>query len=302
MPVTHGHTAPLVRLRQPHTGEQQQTRWRLIACPPSGAGAAFYQPWSGSEAARDCELYSVRYPGRESRFGQPFADSVSALADEVAAAVVDLLRSEAPLPTVVLGHSMGASVAAETVSRVEAELPGAVSLLVLSAKEDPRSRRSAGSDRSNEATTEGASKPAGLRRLFGRKKTDAPAQAQPPPARPTERTVEEITATDASLTAWMREVGGTPEALLDDPDFMAMQLPIMRSDLRMSHRHDSIPEPFDVPVLLLAAAEDPVTTAESMRGWSEVTSGVVTERVVPGGHHGLLEPEADVLGVIGRVL
>ena len=96
----------------------------------------------------------------------------------------------------------------------------------------------------------------------------------------------------------MRDLGGTPQALLDDPDFMAMQLPIMRADLLMSHQHATILAPFDVPLMLLAAADDPVSPADSMRGWAEVTTSAVTERVIPGGHHGLLAPEADVVGMV----
>ncbi|MDO5699770.1 MAG: alpha/beta fold hydrolase [Dermatophilus congolensis] len=271
MAATAGRTDPLIRLR---TGESTPV-WRLVACPPSGAGATFYQPWAADPATADCELYSVRYPGRESRFREPFAASVSTLADEAASAVIHLLGAD-DLPTAILGHSMGASVAVETVARVEAELPGRVGLLVLSAKADPRPAP--------------PQKVGRLRRLFGGKRDDVG------------ESVEEIIATDASLTTWMRELGGTPQVLLDDPDFMAMQLPIMRADLRMSHRHTTIPDPVAVPLLLLAADADTVTTAESMRGWADISHGTVTERVIPGGHHALLAPETHVPALVRTTL
>ncbi len=219
--------------------QRDSPRLRLVACPPAGAGASYFRPLIAPEV----ELWSARYPGRESRLSEPLASTVDALAEEIVADFAVLPANG--LPTVLLGHSLGAAVAAEVAARLTAR-DRRPDLLVLSAKEAP-----GGSGRER------------LRR---------------------------IALDDELLLDWMAELGGTPNSLLTDAGFMAMQLPIMRADLLASLSVDALPDgaPLDLPLLLLCGDADPVVAVDSMTGWAALVTGDVTGRTLSGGHHAVV--------------
>jgi medium-chain acyl-[acyl-carrier-protein] hydrolase len=89
--------------------------WRLLCVPPAGAGVGSFAGWAAATPP-DCELLAVRLAGRETRLGEPAPGSITAAADELAA-VCGRLDG----PYVLLGHSMGALIAYETVRRLPAE-------------------------------------------------------------------------------------------------------------------------------------------------------------------------------------
>ncbi|AQT74903.1 thioesterase [Streptomyces sp. fd1-xmd] len=88
---------------------------RLVCFPHAGGSAGFFRGWS-RHLAPDVELVAVQYPGRETRFTEPLVPRMADLADSLTAPLAGL----APVPTVFLGHSMGAAVAHETLLRLEA--------------------------------------------------------------------------------------------------------------------------------------------------------------------------------------
>jgi len=105
---------------------------RLVFFPHAGAGGLTGR----SLAAHDVEVLAHRRPGREARMAEPAAASVGDVVDEATAALLPVLDSD-ELPTDVLGHSFGALLAAEFVTRMERERPGRVRRLVVSAKVPP---------------------------------------------------------------------------------------------------------------------------------------------------------------------
>ncbi|GAA2879556.1 alpha/beta fold hydrolase [Streptosporangium fragile] len=106
---------------------------RIVCFAPAGASANFFRGWAG-HAPADVEVTSVAYPGRERRFDEPEIEDMGVLADSVA----NLLAPHLDLPTVLFGHSMGASVAFEVTRRLE-EAGGDPPIgLVVSGRESPR--------------------------------------------------------------------------------------------------------------------------------------------------------------------
>ncbi|RZT88647.1 pyochelin biosynthetic protein PchC [Pseudonocardia sediminis] len=86
----------------------------LVCLPWAGGSAGSFAPWVDALAGV-AVVHRVRYPGRESRFGEPCVRDMDAMADAVAEAVRPLCAR----PTVLFGHSMGAAVAHEVALRCE---------------------------------------------------------------------------------------------------------------------------------------------------------------------------------------
>jgi pyochelin biosynthetic protein PchC len=84
-----------------------------VCFPYAGAAANVFRLWHQS-LPDDVDVAAVQYPGRQDRLGEPGIDSMSVLAERAAAALNEL----PPCPTVLFGHSMGASVAYEVLPRL----------------------------------------------------------------------------------------------------------------------------------------------------------------------------------------
>ncbi|WP_083665141.1 thioesterase II family protein [Kocuria sp. CNJ-770] len=245
---------------------ERAPRLRVLCCPPAGAAAGYWR----FLVREDVHVLGVQYPGRESRFREPAAPTVEALAAEAAAAVAAAPWARAAItpgasadvPLVVLGHSMGASVAAELASRLEHREGIRVALLALSAKTAPGTA---------EVASTGAGTGAG---------TDEDLREGLDPLAP---------GADAAMVRWLRRLGGTPEAVLEHPELLALQLPALRADLRVSMAYDRFPAPVGAPLLLLRGTEDVTVDPGGLEAWRPVSTGPVQRREYPGGHHPLAD-------------
>jgi surfactin synthase thioesterase subunit len=90
---------------------------------------------------------------------------------------------------------------------------------------------------------------------------------------------------DTGLLAEMRRLAGTDSVLLDDPEMQAMILPSLRNDYRAAETYRYRPgPPITAPIVALTGDNDPRTTVEEARRWSEHTAGPFELAVFPGGH------------------
>ena len=98
----------------PFRSQQPEARLRLFCFPYSGGGASIYRSWSAA-LAPDVELCAVQLPGRETRFKDPAATSMSGLVDQVVEGIGPLVDR----PFALFGHSFGALVSFETGHRLQ---------------------------------------------------------------------------------------------------------------------------------------------------------------------------------------
>lgn len=87
---------------------------RLVCFPHAGGGPTAFRAWP-RWLPYDVELLAVCYPGRQDRIREPVPTTM----DELVTGVVDALAPLLDRPTVLFGHSMGASVAFEVTRRLE---------------------------------------------------------------------------------------------------------------------------------------------------------------------------------------
>lgn len=108
---------------------------RVVLFPHAGGSAPFFFPFS-HDLAEVAEVLCVQYPGRQDRIAEPFVTSVLESAEHILA---ELPATD--LPTVLFGHSFGATLAYEVARRVR---PRA---LIVSARRAPGDVRDRGMHR-----------------------------------------------------------------------------------------------------------------------------------------------------------
>jgi pyochelin biosynthetic protein PchC len=65
---------------------------RLVCFPHAGGTAAYFRSWR-EHLPRDVELFSVQYPGRLDRIGEPCVDDMDLMAASVTSAVQPLMAT-----------------------------------------------------------------------------------------------------------------------------------------------------------------------------------------------------------------
>ncbi|WP_316522803.1 thioesterase II family protein [Kitasatospora brasiliensis] len=114
-----------------------------------------------------------------------------------------------------------------------------------------------------------------LRHLF--------ASARRAPAVPNQG--PDIGRDDASVLAYVRGLGGTGAALLEDEDLREMALPVLRADFRLVDTYRYSPgAPLLCPITAVVGAEDDACRPDHARRWAECTAAGFDLRVLPGGH------------------
>ena len=115
---------------------------------------------------------------------------------------------------------------------------------------------------------------------------------------------------DADFIEELRRFNGTPKALLDNPEFMEVFLPLLRSDIRLCETYVYDHEaPLDCPVSAFGGLEDEEVSREELAGWSDQTRSRFRMHMFPGDHfflngqegHDLLEAiTKDIRTITGK--
>jgi len=214
----------------------------LVCFPPAGAAASFFLELAAVAPAH-VDPWALALPGREVRIGEPPLTEMAGLVEAIASVLAPALEQ----PAILLGHSMGASVAFEVARELDGLRPGSVAHLVVSGRAGPRAGR------------------------FGLAAARAPEPAPAP--------------TDDAIVEALRALGGTPPEILDSPDMLELLLPPMRADYALLAGYEPRwGPPLDIPITALVGDCDPTVDLEAVSRWRAVGSAAFVAREVPGGH------------------
>lgn len=92
--------------------------------------------------------------------------------------------------------------------------------------------------------------------------------------------------TDAELKTMLSTFAGTPQAVLNDQELMALSLPTLRADFDLLDRYQYQPElPLDVKMVAFGGRDDQnEVPVEGLRGWQAHSCHPVPVHLLPGGH------------------
>ncbi len=104
---------------------------------------------------------------------------------------------------------------------------------------------------------------------------------------------------EPELIAELRRLGGTPAAVLDQPQLLAMLLPIVRADFALLDRYVGRNDPrLECPLTAFAGNADPEVKLADVRAWKQHTSGAFNVVTFDDGHFFLEERQREVLAVL----
>lgn len=111
------------------------------------------------------------------------------------------------------------------------------------------------------------------------------------------------TLPDVELAAMMREYGGTPPEVLDDPSALAVLLPVLRADLTASETYRYRPgAALECPISVFGGRDDRFAEPAELAAWAALTRGRAVVRRLPGAHFFLHEHPEQILPLIVRDL
>jgi medium-chain acyl-[acyl-carrier-protein] hydrolase len=83
----------------------------------------------------------------------------------------------------------------------------------------------------------------------------------------------------------LRELNGTPEAVLEHPELMELLGPLLRADFALNETYVQAPdEPLDCPITAFGGDADPDVTVDDLRLWQECTRGPFQLHLYRGDH------------------
>jgi medium-chain acyl-[acyl-carrier-protein] hydrolase len=108
---------------------------------------------------------------------------------------------------------------------------------------------------------------------------------------------------DAAFIERLRNLGGTPEEMLDNPELMELFLPTLRADFAVSETYIHTPEPpLDCPISAFGGIDDVKVPRQDLAAWQVQTSGSFHIDMLPGAHFFLNSAPSSLYAVVAAAL
>ena len=109
---------------------------------------------------------------------------------------------------------------------------------------------------------------------------------------------------DAAFVAALNQrYGGIPQAVLNEPELLALFLPVLRGDFRLleGYSYKARP-PLSCPITAVGGAQDSMVTADALHGWRPHTQGALTTHLLEGAHFFIQSHQGRFLEVLSAEL
>jgi len=108
---------------------------------------------------------------------------------------------------------------------------------------------------------------------------------------------------DPEFLEHVRELNGTPQAILEHAELMRLMLPILRADFKVAQTYAYVPDaPLDCPITAYGGLQDPEATRQDLEAWREQTTASFSVKMFQGDHFFLHSAETLFLQTLSRQL
>jgi medium-chain acyl-[acyl-carrier-protein] hydrolase len=108
---------------------------------------------------------------------------------------------------------------------------------------------------------------------------------------------------DAELISEIARMDGTPQAVLNDRDLMALMLRIIRADLTMFETYTATaPTPLPCSIAALCGSSDTIVQKADVSGWRDYTAAGSSLSELPGGHFFIRKSSSRIVDHLARLL
>ncbi len=111
------------------------------------------------------------------------------------------------------------------------------------------------------------------------------------------------TLPDEQFMMKLKELDGTPEAVLQHRELMELLLPILRADFGLCENYVYRPEPpLEIPITAFGGLKDVSVPPPHIEAWKEQTRARFSARFFPGGHFFLNDFRLEIMEILCREL
>ena len=106
---------------------------------------------------------------------------------------------------------------------------------------------------------------------------------------------------DEAFIQRLRNYSGTPEMVLEHPDFIKVFLPLLRADFAVCETYQYLEgEPLSCPLSVFGGIEDHDVWQDDLSAWAKQTQGLFKKTMLPGNHFFLHAAQAELLGIVEK--
>jgi medium-chain acyl-[acyl-carrier-protein] hydrolase len=108
---------------------------------------------------------------------------------------------------------------------------------------------------------------------------------------------------DSEFIEELRKIQGTPESVLQNPELMALFMPLLRADFELCQTYPYDHElPLNCPFFVFGGLTDSDISQESLVSWRAQTNSPMQLQMFPGDHFFILNAQQSLLQIISQQL